>query len=92
MSSARAKQKKEIEAFVKRVQVQEKQIGVMGKSHSVVDQKAQAILNRDKKETAAFERLLDRANESMDRYTKAATLHLETLDALIIEADRILEG
>jgi len=85
-----ATQRKKIEAFVRRVQVQEKQIGAMKKSHAVANQKVQAILNRDKKDMVAFERLLDRANESMERYGKSAALHLVTLDNLIAEADKIL--
>lgn len=39
---------------------------------------------------AAFERALDSAIASLQRYNEAATLHLETLNRLIGEADQIL--
>lgn len=58
----------------------------------MTNQKVQAIPNRDKKDSGAFVRLLDRANKSMERYGKAAALHLATLDKLIAEADRLLDS
>jgi hypothetical protein len=48
--------------------------------------------------TAAFERLLDRANEAMERFGKwsarhkAPALHLVTLDKLISDTEKILES
>lgn len=90
-STSDPKERKQIENFMKRVQVQEKQIGAMRKSHTVTEQKVQAIFNRDKKDVAGFVHLLERANESMARYERAAVLHLDTLDSLIAEADALLE-
>jgi hypothetical protein len=90
-STSDPKEREQIEDFMKRVQIQEQQIGAMRKSYIVIDQKVQEILRRDKKDTAAFGRLLDRANESLGRYERAAALHLDTVDSLIAEADALLE-
>lgn len=87
-----SKQSQKIEAFMKRVEVQEKQVGAMRKSHSVIDQKVQAIANRDKKDLAGFERLVDRANDAMERHGKNLLTHQATLDRLIAEADALLES
>jgi len=86
-------QRGKIEAFVRRVRVQEKQVGALMKANAVKHQKISAMLDRDKGDTGpAFIRLLAHANEAMERYGKAATLHMITLDKLIAEADKILKS
>jgi len=86
------KHQQSVERFMERCQTVHKELLKSKKADRVLAQKAQAILQRDKTDIVAFDRALDRANEAVDRLQTALKNHLSALDALIVEADKILES